>query len=384
MTDVLGTVAPGWEPVAEEFRRCFTDRNDLGAAVAVYHDGQSVVDMWGGVADSRTDRPWERDTTVVVFSTTKGATAICAHMLAERGELDLDAPVVSYWPEFAEGGKESVPVRWLLTHQVGLPAVDRDLAYGDLLAHTPVVEALAAQAPLWEPGTAHAYHAVTYGHLVGEVIRRVTGRTVGAWFRDEIAAPLGLRAWIGVPEEADVDLAFVERQSEQLLPEAFPHMVDFFELFARSIHLGGALPLALITGQPGDFNDRRTLAIELAGSNMVADARSLARMYAATLSNVDGLRLLSDATVQRAAEIQTAESHYFGWPDALPNFMDFALGFQKVPDLPSAFGHGGAGGSLAFADPERGLAFAYVMNRMDATAPDERSASLARAAAACC
>ena len=377
------TVAPGWERVAEEFARCLSDRNDLGSAVAVYHRGQPVVDLWGGVADGRTGRPWQRDTAALVFSTTKGATAICAHMLVERGELDLDAPVATYWPEFAQGGKEGVPVRWLLTHQVGLPYVDADLAYEDLLAHTPVVEALAAQKPLWEPGTAHAYHAVTFGHLVGEVIHRVTGRTLGQFFHDEVATPLGLRAWIGLPDDPSIDVAWIEPHDDPPVPEG-PGMAEFVEVFARSIHLGGALPLALVNGQPGDFNDPRTLAIELGGSNMVADARSLSRMYAATVSEVDGMRLLSDATIARAATPQTLDSRYFRLPPVLPGFMDFAVGFQNVAELPGAFGHGGAGGSLAFADRERELAFAYVMNRMDATAPDDRAASLVRAAVGCC
>ena len=381
--EVQGMVEPGWEPVAEELRRCLTDRNDLGSAVAVYHDGKPVVDVWGGFADGRTGRPWQRNTAVVVFSTTKGATAICAHVLAERGELDLDAPVASYWPEFGEGGKDQVPVRWLLTHQVGLPYVDQDLTYEQLVAHTPVVEALAAQKPLWEPGTAHAYHAVTFGHLVGEVIRRVTGRSLGTWFHDEVAVPLELSAFIGLPEDAAINLAVMDRAGPPPADPSGP-MGEFLAAFGRSIDLGGALPVALITGEPGDFNDRRTLAIELGGSNMVADARSLARMYAATLGEVDGTRLFSAATAEKAATVQTTDSQYFRLPKAIPTFMDFALGFQKLAELPASFGHGGAGGSLAFADPDSGLAFAYVMNRMDATAPDERAASLVRTAVACC
>jgi CubicO group peptidase (beta-lactamase class C family) len=385
-TDVQGSAESGWGAVADELRRCFEERNELGAAVAVYADGRPVVDLWAGTADRRDGRAWERDTVVPVFSTTKGATAVCAHMLVERGLLDLDAPVAAYWSEFAQSGKDAVPVRWLLTHQVGLPVGDRDLSYDDLRAHTPVVEALAAQAPLWEPGTSHAYHAVTFGHLVGEVVRRVTGRSLGAWFNDEVAQPLRLQAWIGLPEDADVDIARLEKEAKPPIGDVMPHLAEIFgssSLFARSIHLGGALPLALVDGTPGDFNDRRTLAIELGGSSMVSDARSLARMYAATLGDVDGVRLLSDSTVAAAAKVQTADEAYFGLPDPFARFMDFALGFQKVQGLPQAFGHGGAGGSLAFADPERRLAFAYVPNRMDAVEPDERSTRLVQAALAC-
>lgn len=365
-----GTVAAGWEGVADAFRQSFADGHETGAAVAVYLDGTPVVDLWGGVADSRTGRAWERDTVACVFSTSKGITAICAHLLLQRGELDLDAPVAQYWPEFADGGKQDLKVRWLLTHQAGLRYVDADLTLSDLLAVEPVLRALEAQKPLWEPGTHFAYHAVTFGHLVGELVRRITGKTLGRFLAEEVAQPLELNAFLGLPEDVAVDLAFLEPMPVPpdlvaLLGEGARDVVDRFK---RAITLGSALPANLVTGEPGDFNDRRVLAVELGGSNIVTDARSLARAYAATVSDVDGVRLLTDATAAECIPMHTTDSPVFGVPPELASVVprsNFGLGFIQGEMLsPSSFGHPGAGGSLAFADLDARLAFAYVPNRM--------------------
>ena len=386
MTSIEGRVAPGWEPVQDAFQRNFESANELGAAVAVYQGAECVVDLWGGTADGRTDAAWKRDTVVPVFSTTKGAAAVCAHMLVERGQLDLDAPVADYWSEFAAAGKANVPVRWLLTHQVGLPYTDKDLTFDDLRDVEPVIRALEEQAPIWEPGSQVAYHAVTYGHLVGELVRRITGKTLGTFFADEVVQPLGLQAWIGLGEDEELSLAHVERVRFEV-PEQLAALMGGNSSFARSITLGQALPFELITGEPGDFNDRRLLAVELGGSSMVCDARSIARLYAATIAEVDGLRLLSEQAVRRASVVQTREVPYFGLPEALGQFhlMDFGLGFMPapVPGAGTTFGHGGAGGSLGFGALELGLGFGYVMNRMDAVAPDTRATSLVEAVLAC-
>ena len=381
---IEGDVAPGWSPVADAFRKNFEDVNELGAAVAVYAGGVPVVDLWGGIADHRDGSPWQQDTVAVTFSSTKGVAAICAHILAERGLLDIDAPVARYWPEFGQAGKESIPVRWILTHQCGLPFVDVDLTFDDLCAHEPVLRALETQAPLWEPGTHVAYHAVLFGHLVSEVVRRITGKTLGTFFAEEIAAPLGLHAWIGLPTDEPVALAHMDRVPP---PGPPPLTGEVVEQFTRSITLGGALPIELIDGRPGDFNDRRLLAIELPASNMVTDARSLARFYGSCVGDVDGVRLVSDETVRRASVVATRDVPYFGWPEKLSHirFMDFAVGFSALGQAMSAtsFGQGGAGGSLGFGDLDYGIGFAYVMNRMDAINPDTRAASLVDAVRRC-
>ena len=192
-------VEPGWGAVADTFRANF-EHGDVGAACCVYEDGLPVVDVWGGLADRGASRPWARDTIVIIFSCTKGVTAFAANRLVEGGRLDPDAPVADYWPEFAANGKAGITVRMVLSHRAGLAAVDGELTMDDLAAWDPVVAAIAAQAPSWEPGTAHGYHSRTFGWIVGELIRRVTGRMPGDYMADELARPLGLDFFLGLPE----------------------------------------------------------------------------------------------------------------------------------------------------------------------------------------
>src|SRR5215470_6365795 len=194
---IHGTCDERFAAVREAFAEGFRSRDEIGAAVAVVHDGRSVVDLWAGHADVARTRPWQRDTIVNIYSCTKAMTALCAHQLVERGELDLDAPVARYWPEFARGGKESIPVRWLLSHRAGLPAVRRDLATEALFDWNAFTAALVETDPWWEPGARHGYHSRTFGYLVGEVIRRVAGQTVGQFLRTEVAGPLGAEFYIG-------------------------------------------------------------------------------------------------------------------------------------------------------------------------------------------
>jgi CubicO group peptidase (beta-lactamase class C family) len=387
-----GWVAEGWGRVADAFRRNFVDNGELGAAFCAYVGAEPVVDLWGGVADARTGRRWQEDTIVVVMSTTKGATSICAHMLVERGQLDLDAPVVEYWPEFGQQGKDEVLVRWLLTHQVGLPVLEAALSLKEACAWAPVIQALEAQTPLWEPGTHHAYHALTFGFLVGEIIRRVSGRTVGTFFADEVANPLGLNAWIGLPAQHEERVAHLEPLPAPSDPKIAAMMAAVMgpeTLLGRSITLGGALPLSLVTDD-GGFNSRIAHAAEFPAANMITDARSVARMYAATLTEVDGIRLLGRDTLTTAIAPQTSDSIPFGVPPgAEAQAMQFSLGFVRSSDSapllgPGTFGHAGAGGSLGYANIDSGVAFGYVPNQMrGGAAGDPRSASLLDAVIQC-
>ena len=372
--EILGTVAPGWEAVRDAFAANFETAGAVGAAVAVVRDGRPVVDLWAGEADAVRHTPWADDTIVGIFSGTKGLTAIAAHLLVERGALDVDAPVARWWPEFAAGGKADVPVRWLLSHQVGLPYVEGDFTLAEVLSWEPVVTALAAQAPVWEPGTAHGYHMRTYGWLVGEVIRRAAGSpTPGTFLRTDIAEPLGLSTWIGLPEREHARCA-------RLIPPP-PAPGEIQAAMALS-------PLASkVLTNPADlfhydemWNRPDVRSAEMPSSNGISDARSMARVYAACIGEVDGVRLLSDETVRRACVVQAQ-----GPDRVLPMESSYALGFTTAPMLPPAcgpraFGHGGAGGSMAFADPDAGLAFGYVMNRMRFDLDDRRAATLAAAA----
>ncbi|MFF4655088.1 serine hydrolase domain-containing protein [Streptomyces sp. NPDC001381] len=384
MTTVEGEVAPGFEPVREAFAANFERHGDIGAAVCVYHRGRPVVDLWGGTADPETGRPWTRDSLQLVYSATKGATATAAHLLAQRGTLDLDAPVAEYWPEFAANGKARITVRQLLSHQAGLVALDEPVPLADALAWHPMTTALAAQRPLWEPGTAHGYHGRTYGWLVGEVIRRVSGRTPGRFFADEIAAPLDLDLFIGLPASArdrvtrmayqqpTVDLATVP-------PEAVPE--EYRDLVAAMLDPDSLANRAFaVTAPPEiDFNAPEVQAAEIPASNGIATARALARMYAALVGEVDGIRLLTPDTVAAAAEEQSA-----GPDRVVMTPTRFASGYMLPTDTlpltgPNAFGHPGRGGSLAFADPDHDLAFGYVMNHIIEDPTDARAGALVEA-----
>lgn len=374
---ISGDVAPGWERVRDAFVANFTDRSEVGAAVCVYSDGVPVVDLWGGLADTVSGRPWTSDTIVLVYSMTKGISAVCVNLLIERGLLDPDAPVARYWPEFAANGKGDIPLRWILSHQAGLAVIDADVTLEQALSWTPVVDALAAQAPNWEPGTAHGYHLRSFGWLVGEIVRRVDGRTIGAFFAEEVAAPLGLDFWIGLPEAQEPRVA-------TLVPPP-PEFAALIRGLPDDLLLGKAT-----TGPSGLFmyddmwNRRELRACELPSSNGVGNARSVARLYASLLGEVDGVRTLRESTVAAASVCQVRGPDRVILVDTA-----FGLGFMLPPALPAAvgpraFGHGGAGGSVSFADPDAGLALSYAMNdlrfEMDG---DPRGEMLAAAAYAC-
>jgi CubicO group peptidase (beta-lactamase class C family) len=379
---IEGTAAPGFEQVAEAFAANFSRHGDVGAAVCVYRHGEPVVDLWAGLADPQSGRPWARDTLQLVYSATKGVVATAAHLLAERGELDLDAPVAAYWPEFAAAGKADVPVRWLLSHQAGLPVLDKPVPIADALAWDPVVEALAAQAPVWTPGTAHGYHMHTYGWLVGEVIRRVTGRTVGQFVAGEIAGPLDADFFIGLPDAQrprvstlvyapPPDLSKLTRED---VPEQFRGVFD-------AASDPDSLMNRPLTDGVLDYNAPEVQRAELPASNGIGTARSLARMYAALIGEVDGVRLLRPETLAAATREQAA-----GIDRVSMTPSRYASGYQlPTPGSflpsgpPTSFGHPGRSGALAWADPQTGLAFAYVTNYVVVGSPDPRATSLVAA-----
>lgn len=370
---VHGSCEPGFEAVADAFRANFTDHGDIGAAVCVYHRGRPVVDLWGGDADRDAGRPWERDTIQLVFSTTKGMAATCVHLLVERGELDLEAPVAHYWPEFAAAGKSDIPLRWVLSHQAGMAAVTGEVTMDDVLGWDGIVAAIAEQAPVWEPGTAHGYHARTYGWILGEVVRRVTGHSLGTFFAAEIAGPLGLDFFIGLPA------AELHRVARLYPPVIDPEVRDLMDAFMGPDTLLGQVlagPSNLF-GYDDMWNRPDVLAAEMPSSNGVGTARAVARLYAALIGEVDGTRLLRPDTMERATQVQVeGPDRVIGVP------MSFGLGFMTPPPFgpPGSFGHAGAGGSLGIADPRGEWSLGYVMNQMNlGITGDARSASLVEA-----
>ncbi|WP_189215353.1 MULTISPECIES: serine hydrolase domain-containing protein [Streptomyces] len=379
--DVNGTVAEGFEPVRDAFVRNFAELGERGAAVAVYRDGRKVVDLWGGTRDVDGTEPWQRETAHVLHSATKGVASAAALMLAERGGLDLDAPVGTYWPEFKAQGKERLTVRHVLAHRGGLPVVDRPLTAAEASDPDRTAAVVAAQAPLWEPGTDHGYHPHTYGWMLNELFRRVTGgRGTGEWIETEMSRPLGgLDLWVGLPPEQ----AHRVGRSGPVRPPETPGTLRTRP--KRSVAEAYANPgsttsraFAAITPPPDD-NDPAYRAAAHPSSNGIATADALARLYAALIGEVDGVRLWSPATTAAARREESA-----GPDRTLVVNTRFGAGHMlhgpASPLLgPGSFGHPGRGGPLGFADPDTGIAFGYVTNgfRRTVTA-DPRAQALIR------
>jgi CubicO group peptidase (beta-lactamase class C family) len=379
ITVTNGTVAPGFEAVASAFNAGFEARPSMGAALSVWLEGKPVVDLWGGVADDRSAERWNADTASVIFSCTKGLVSILAAQLVEQGLLSYDEPVARYWPEFAAAGKGGVTVGQALAHQAGLSATDTDLTVDDIIDWPTVTARLAAQAPLWPLGEGYAYHAITHGWLAGEVLRRVTGKSIGELFATAIARPLGVPAWIGLPDvrpnpvaHLQVAPSLVERWASDAAldtPEA-PNWIF------RSMTLGNAFPGALATAE-GGFNDRRLQAAEIPGAGGIATARALAKIWSATVVPTDGVTLLNLETVALATTVQTEGPPVFPVPGP---FSRWGMGFQLDSEArryltAKSFGHDGAGGQVGFADPVSGVGFGYVTNWMEA-GPDPRATSI--------
>jgi CubicO group peptidase (beta-lactamase class C family) len=365
---VAGTYDARFSPVVEAFVRNFHECGEVGGSLCVVVGGEVVVDVWGGAAEPGADggpgRPWERDTVSVVHSCTKGATALCAHVLASRGSLDVEGPVAEVWPEFAHGPKATATVRMMLDHSVGVPVFRDALPKGALYDWDGVVARLEAEEPFWEPGTRHGYHMINFGWTVGELVRRASGRSLGTFFAEEIAGPLGIDFWIGLPAEVEPRVApmipYVRAKGEPLGALALAVVRD-----PTSIP---ALALANVAGVA--MNSRAAHAAEIGGGGGITNARGLAGMYRPLSLGGDGL--VDAATLRRMRTVSSA-----GEVDAtLQLATRFALGFMVSMDNrrkaerdsavlgEHAFGHVGAGGSIGFADVAHGLAFGYSMNRM--------------------
>jgi CubicO group peptidase (beta-lactamase class C family) len=381
--NVQGTVEPGWEPVADAFAANLANGEETGAQVAIMHEGRLVVDLHGGWFDDSLERPYDPGTLQLVFSTTKGITAVALAMLAERGQLDYDATVASYWPEFAAHDKGDATVAQLLSHQCGLISVDGAITLPEALDWDTITARLADTAPDWPIGSTHGYHALTYGWLAGELIRRIDGRGPGRFVAEEIAAPLGVELHIGLPEELEprvAPLLGAPLAGESDDP-AIKAMIEQF--MGPSTRGGRALMLNGAFAGDGTFNRRDVHAAEIPAANGITTARSLATMYAATLGEVNGVQLFGDEVRERVRTTVTPS----GEPDAcLIMPTTFGMGFMThgmfTPYAgPGSYGHPGAGGSVAFAQPERNLAFGYAMNRMASNlAGDTRAARMIAAA----
>jgi len=378
MANIQGSWNSEFEGVPGVMAKSLDSGADIGASAAVFIDGEPVVDIWGGYFDEARTRPWTRDTIVNNFSTTKTMTALCALILADRGELDLDAPVTKYWPEFGAAGKERVEVRDLLGHTSGLAGWTEKMTYEDLYDLEKSTTLLARQAPWWEPGTASGYHTISFGHLIGEVIRRITGRSLGTFFREEIAEPLGADYHIGTPPECDDRVSVMIQSSPLLHPSGKDTIRDrsFFNPY-------------VIPQTSGTIAWRRA---ELGGSNGHGNARSVA-LVQSVLScggKVRGVRLLSEAGCRRVLEEQ-ANGIDLVFELPIRWGMGLAIGSPLVKGMfgNRVDGHriafwGGSGGSFVMNDLDERMTVAFVMNKhVEAGGWDERSLNIVNAAYHC-
>ena len=367
--EIHGDCDSRFAAVREAFEENFSERGDIGAAVAVTIDGEPVVDLWAGSADAAGTRAWERDTIVNLYSTGKGVLSLALHMLADRGLVDIEAPVASYWPEFAQGGKEGVTVRHVLGHRSGVVGARRLLPKEACYDWETMTAALAEAEPWWEPGTRHGYHVWTYGWIIGEIVRRVSGRRVGAFIREEIAEPLGIDFHIGLSASEQARVADVVPPSRSPLPE--PDVTSIIAMAHNNP------PWTFETANTTEWREA-----EIPAGNAHSDARGLARFYGALAGGgeLDGVRLISSEAIEAARVLQSE-----GTDATIGVENRYALGFQLPspalgdPRPETAFGHSGVGGSQAFADPGSGLGFAYVMNRIRGPG-DVRASSLSEAA----
>ncbi len=367
MAIACGQVAPGFEEVLGEFERNFSERGDIGAAVAAYWHGNKVVDLWGGRRTPEGDAPWNEDTMVVVNSTTKGMSALALALANARGWLDYDAQVARYWPEFAQNGKEAITVRQLLGHEAGLVLLDEPLTVDKLHDLDEVARLLARQKPAWPPGTRHGYHTMTLGLYMQELIRHTdpAKRTLGRFFHEEIAVPLGLDFFIGLPPDIpDERLAKVKPMSMLRALLALPTTPPV--LILKILQPGSLLRRSMLLADL-DMNERRSFAVEIPAGNGVGTARAIARAYSVFAEGGAELGITPETMARITAPPNLANPK----DEVLGVDSYFSLGFLRSGpgDLfgssPRVFGAPGAGGSFAFADPDAHLGYAYVMNKLD-------------------
>ncbi len=363
---VQGFCDPKFAIVKEEFERNFAEREEVGASVCLSLNGETLVDLWGGVADPETGDPWREDTISIVFSCSKAATAICAHILIDRGELDPNALVSKYWPEFAKNGKEKTTVQMMLNHESALPALRDPVKPGGFADWDYMIKRMEDEQAFWEVGTRNGYHMINFGWTVGELVRRVSGKSLGTFFREEVAGKTGARFWLGLPETEDVHIAPIRMYKPK--PDDVPT-----EFTVKMMTDPSSIQhLSFMNTGNWDWNDRKGQTAEIGGAGGLSNARGQVAMYTPLATNdgtlVSADRLANMSMVSTATQLDAT----------LLVPTRFASGFMKSMDnrgLPGgehmsaiigdkAFGHVGAGGSIGFADPECGLAFSYTMNQM--------------------
>lgn len=366
----------------EVFEKSISSGFELGAAIAIEIEGEMVMDLWGGTDNPDTNSEWSENTIVNVFSTTKGVAAICLLQLVEENLVDLDTPVAKYWPEFAQNGKENIPIRYLFCHKSGLSGISKPLPDDAWYDWDLICESLAEQSPWWEPGSAHGYHAITYGHLVGEIVRRVSGKTIGEYFRQHIGDPLDLDFWIGLPDSEfyrvsnlkpslttplqNLLMPLIKLMPNKILPPFIRMLLDFTD---TSTIPGAAFSNpSLSMEEPFYVNEPEWRKAEIPAANGHGTARSLAKLYGilANGGKRDGVHVLKPETIEMARKTESDGNDLVLGGIHSKFGLGFMLGTEHVSMGPGSgsFGHGGAGGSLGFADPDNKISLGFIMNQM--------------------
>ena len=358
-------IEPRLSKVADRFFQQIQEQPYGGAALAIYQDGKPILDIWGG--QSRPGVSWESGTKTVVFSATKGMLTILVLRAIERGEIDIDQPVARYWPEFAAGGKSEITVKMVLRHRAGLNTTARDMTLQEILDLVPVEEMFAAQEPIYPPDSGFVYHALSVGHLLGKILFNVTGKRINQLLQEEIANPLAIPMWIGVPENHDIDIAELKSDQPDQMPEFEYGSKDYWQAHA----MGYGFSKGKLDDAIGGWNDPRIHRAEIAGAGGITDARSIAKMYSAAVTETDGIRILSDDLIQESISHPNPGDNIFGEPQPHPIH---SLGFiiannQHCPAISNTtFGHNGFGGQQGFGDLDSRIGFGYVTNWVPAIA----------------
>lgn len=353
-------IEPEFTPVAEKFFSLTEEQPYGGAALAIYQNGVPVLDIWGG--EARPGFAWQKDTKSVVFSTSKGLLSILCHRLIQEGRLNPDEKVSTYWPEFAANGKENVTVAMVMRHRSGLSAPSEDLTFSDLQALTPVEEAFARQKPIWEPDTGYLYHAMTIGHLLAKIIFCVTGKRVNELLQEEIVKPLDIEAWFGTPPEIEPEITLLKSDNAPINTSPVFESPEYWN--KRAMSYGKAF-LGHVDDAVGGYNDPATHALENAGAGGITNARSVAKIYSAVVTETDGVRLLSDQTIKKAISRPNSGPNIFNDPAPYPiHSLGFIVANPSHSPALSAqtFGHDGLGGQQGFADVDYKIGFSYVTN----------------------
>ena len=366
---ITGHASPDFEAVADAFAQNFEHRGEVGGSVCVYHKGEKVVDLWGGYTDAEAKTPWEENTLSIVFSCTKAATALCAHLLVERGKLNLNAKVADYWPEYAKNGKEDTTVLMMLNHSAGVSAFREPIKPGGFLDWDYVISRLEEEAPWWEPGIRNGYHMVTFGWTVGELVRRISGKSLGQFLQDELAGPLGADFWIGLPEDKESRVSpmipYAPQPGDPITPFTQKILTDPESLQFKALLNSGGL----------EFNSREAHAAEIGGGGGISNARGMATLFTSLSPSFDTGHFSTDrvaamgqvsAATRQDATLLIPTRFGQGFMTSMDNrYMQGGHDASLIIGR-NAFGHVGMGGSVVFFDPDCDMVFAYSMNRMGA------------------